>query len=82
METFCTICKGLSNIAIPVLDGIIAKPKFLENYGKYLSLTSMDSAEKVKVQTKNENKINNFKERIKLSFLEMQKPNEKLLPNG
>jgi len=42
----------------------------------------MKNSEKEKVLTKNINKTNNLKERVKLAYLEMQDQDEKSLQNG
>jgi len=69
-----------------VLDSIVVKPKFSKSYGNNLRdfkrSNDMKNSEKEKVLTKNINKTNNLKERVKLAYLEMQDQDEKSLQNG
>lgn len=69
-----------------MLDSIVVKPKFSKSYGNNLRdfkrSNDMKNSEKEKVLTKNINKTNNLKERVKLAYLEMQDQDEKSLQNG
>jgi len=69
-----------------VLDSIVVKPKFSKSYGNNLRdfkrSNDIKNSEKEKVLTKNINKTNNLKERVKLAYFEMQDQDEKSLQNG